>query len=176
MLASGELGPISRAGSGLIGVTFLTSYRLAELLAAPRLAAVGRRPVSTPVVAAAVRRVLATDPGRLFAPVAGHPATEEALVGAHRDLSDLDDPALTRLAENSERAREVVRIHRLVKERLAPQWYDEHDLMPRRERGRSRRFTTGRGAGHDRDSSPAAHHRSDRAAVPPRWRSTTSWL
>ena len=38
-------------------------------------------------------------------------------------------PRSTRLAEKSERAREVVRIHRLVKERLAPQWYDEHDLM-----------------------------------------------
>lgn len=129
LLASGELGPVSSAGSGLIGVTFLTAYRLAELLAASRLAAAGRRPVSTPVVAAAVRRVLAVDPGRLFASVAEHPATEEALVGAHRDLSNLDEPALTRLAARSPRAREVVRIHRLVKEHLAPAWHDEHDLM-----------------------------------------------
>ena len=139
-----------------------------------RLAAVGRRPVSTPVVAAAVRRVLATDPGRLFAPVAGHPATEEALVGVHRDLSDLDDPALGALAEKSERAREVVRIHRLVKERLAPKWYDEHDLM------RAANEVVHEGSpmvaelGTNRVSSPAAHHHADRAAVA-RLGGATSW-
>ena len=76
--------------------------------------------MSTAVVAAAIRRVLATDPGALFAPVAAHPATEEALVGAHRELADLDDASLDLLAAQSRRAREVVRIHRLVKERLAP--------------------------------------------------------
>jgi len=129
LLASGELGPISNAASGLIGVTFLTVYRLAELLAAPRLAAQGRRPVSTPVVAAAVRHVLATDPGPMFRRVATHPATEEALVGAHRELSDLDDVALDVLADQSARARQVVRIHRLVNQHLASAWYDEHDLM-----------------------------------------------
>ena len=129
LLASGELGPVSNVGSGLIGVNFLTAYRLAELLAAPRLAAAGRRPVSTPVVAAAVRRVLATDPGRMFGRVATHPATEEALVHAHRELSDLDDAALTVLARQSARAHEVVRIHRYAKRHLAPGWYDEQDLM-----------------------------------------------
>ncbi len=129
MLASGELGPVSSAGAGVIGVAFRTGFQLAELLAAPRLVASGRRPVSTAVVAAAIRRVLATDPGALFAPVAAHPATEEALVGAHRELADLADASLDLLAAQSRRAREVVRIHRLVKERLAPSWYDEHDLM-----------------------------------------------
>ena len=56
LLASGELGPITSRGAGVVGVSFLTVYRLAELLAAPALAAAGRRPVSTPVVAAAVRQ------------------------------------------------------------------------------------------------------------------------
>ena len=129
LLASGDLGPVSGAGVGLIGVNFLTTYRLAELLAAPQLAAAGRRPVSTPVVAAAVRRVLATEPGRMFGRVASHPATEEALVGSHRELSDLDDRALDVLAHQSARAREVVRIHRLVKRQLGAAWYDEQDLM-----------------------------------------------
>ena len=82
---------------------------LAELLAAPVLAAAGRRPVSTPVVAAAVRGALAEAPG-LFAPVAEHPATEEALAAVHRELSDLDDAALDVLARQSARARDVVRI------------------------------------------------------------------
>jgi ATP-dependent helicase/nuclease subunit B len=129
LLASGELGPVSAVGAGVIGVNFLTGYRLAELLAAPRLAASGRRPVSTAVVAAAIRRVLASNPGPLFASVAAHPATEEALVGAHRELADLEAASLDLLARQSRRASEVVRIHRLVKEQLASSWYDEHDLM-----------------------------------------------
>jgi ATP-dependent helicase/nuclease subunit B len=128
LLASGDLGRVSKVGSGLIGVNFLTASRLAELLAASRLAARKRRPVSPPVVAAAVRHVLSTGAG-MFAPVANHPATEEALVAAVWELSDLDDAALDLLRAQSARAREVVRIHRVAKQRLATGWYDEHDLM-----------------------------------------------
>ncbi len=68
---------------GIVNVTFLTLHRLAERLGGPALARAGRRPVSVPVIAAAVRAVLAADPG-VFAPVADHPATEQALVAAHR--------------------------------------------------------------------------------------------
>jgi RecB family exonuclease len=128
LLASGELGPVTDTGRGVVGVTFLTVFRLAELLGAPRLAAAHRRPVSTPVVAAAVRRELATKPG-LFRPVAEHPATEEALVAAHKELADLDDAQLDVLAAQSLRAKDVVRIHRSVRGRLRGDWYDEHDLM-----------------------------------------------
>ena len=46
---------------GVAAVTFLTPYRLAELLGASALAADDRRPVSTPVVAGAVR---SPSPGR----------------------------------------------------------------------------------------------------------------
>jgi len=42
-LASGELGAVSSAGRGVVGVNFLTVYRLAELLGAAELAAAGRR-------------------------------------------------------------------------------------------------------------------------------------
>ena len=57
LLASGRLGPTTSSpdGVGLVAVTFLTTYRLAELLGAPVLAGEGRRPVSTPVITAAVR-------------------------------------------------------------------------------------------------------------------------
>ena len=128
-LASGELGAVTNAGAGVVGVNFLTVYRLAELLGAAELAAAGRRPVSTPVVAAAVRRALARAPG-LFAPVAQHPATEEALVAAHRELSDLDPAQLDRLgAHAQQRTREVIRLHRSTKSLLQGEWYDEHDLM-----------------------------------------------
>ena len=128
LLGSGALGRVTDGGAGVVGVTFLTVYRLAELLGAPRLAAAHRRPVSTPVLAAAVRAVLADAPGR-FRPVAGHPATEAALVAAHRELSTLDDAALDALVRTGPRAADVVRISRRVRASLAPDWYDERDLM-----------------------------------------------
>jgi hypothetical protein len=128
LLASGCLGALTGGQAGVAGLTLLTLYRLAELLGAARLAAAGRRPVSTPVVAAAVRRALAVHPGRL-ASVAGHPATEAALVGAHRELSNVSEERLARLAARGARAADVVRIHGLVRTTLASDWYDEADLM-----------------------------------------------
>src|SRR5690606_24532234 len=68
LLASGALGGVASGGTGVAAVGFVTAYRLAELLGAASLAAAGRRPVSTPVIAAALRRALADDPG-IFAPV-----------------------------------------------------------------------------------------------------------
>ena len=128
LLASGQLGAITQRGSGIAGITLLTVYRLAELLGAPVLAGAGRRPVSTPVIAAAVRQVLATDAG-LFSAAATHPSTEEGLVRAYRELSELRPEALDRLARRSQRAADVVRIHRRVQEALAADWFGEADLM-----------------------------------------------
>jgi ATP-dependent helicase/nuclease subunit B len=127
-LASGDLGPITSRGDGIAGLALLTVYRLAELLGAPRLALAGRRPVSTPVLAAAVREVLAEAPG-VFEAVVDHPSTEEALVRAHRELSGCSGTSLDRLAASSDRSRDVVRIHRRIRELLAGSWYEEADLM-----------------------------------------------
>ena len=127
LLASGALGPVT-GGVGLAAVTFVTPYRLAELLGAPTLAGQGKRPVSTPVLAAAVRAELTGSPG-LFAPVAQHPATESALVATYRELRDLSPGALDALATASDRAREVVRIHRAVRAALEATWSDEEDLL-----------------------------------------------
>jgi ATP-dependent helicase/nuclease subunit B len=126
-LASGSLGPVSHGGAGVAAVTFLTVYRLAELLGAPRLAAQRRRPVSTPVLAAALRRVLRRDPG-LFATVAEHPATEAALVAAFGELSDVSARGLEALARAGRRAGDVVRVSRQAREVLRAGWYDEADL------------------------------------------------
>ena len=128
LLASGRLGPVSTRGVGLAAVSFVTPYRLAELLGAPALAATGRRPVSTPVVAAALRAALKDNAG-VFGPVAAHPATETALVAAYRELRDLTPAALDAIARCSPRAGDVVRLHRAARDRLAPDWYDEEDLM-----------------------------------------------
>ena len=97
LLASGVIGSPCGQLTGLVAVTFLTPYRLAELLGAASLAATGRRPVSTPVLTAAVRASLTDQPG-LFTPVADHPATEAALVAAYRELRDLSSDALDKLA------------------------------------------------------------------------------
>ncbi|HZM30667.1 MAG TPA: PD-(D/E)XK nuclease family protein [Acidimicrobiales bacterium] len=124
-LAAGGVGV--GPGTGVAAVTFLTAYRLAELLGAPGLAAAGRRPVSTPVIAAALRRALRDDPG-IFAPVADHPATETALVATFAELSDVSDPGLAALAGAGRRAHDVVRLCREARSRLAGTWYDESDL------------------------------------------------
>jgi len=113
---------------GIANVSFLTLHRLAERLGAASLAAAGRRPVSTPVLAQAVRGVLADEPG-IFATVADHPATELALVAATRELSGLTDAALDAVAACSGRACDVVRTARRVRTELAPAWHDEHDLL-----------------------------------------------
>ncbi|MBW3557670.1 MAG: PD-(D/E)XK nuclease family protein [Actinobacteria bacterium] len=113
---------------GVVNVSFLTLHRLAERLGAPTLAAAGRRPVSAPVIAAAVRTVLDDEPG-VFAPVAEHPATEGALVAAHRELAAVPDDALALVAACSPRANDVVRIHRAVRAHLVGDWYGEHDLL-----------------------------------------------
>ncbi len=128
LLATGSLGPVAGPGVGVAAITFLTTYRLAELLGAPALAAQGRRPVSTPVLAAAMRAELAGDAG-LFEPVKEHPATESALVATYRELRDLSLAALDALAATSRRAAEVVRLHRAVRARLTAAWSDEEDLL-----------------------------------------------
>ncbi|HVC71205.1 MAG TPA: PD-(D/E)XK nuclease family protein [Acidimicrobiales bacterium] len=128
LLASGALGPVCGTGIGVAAVSFLTVYRMAELLGSARLAGAGRRPVSTPVIAAALRASLAEHPG-IFAPVAGHAATETALIAAYRELRDLSDGALDALARRSDRASDVVRLHRAARARLVADWYDEEDLI-----------------------------------------------
>jgi ATP-dependent helicase/nuclease subunit B len=128
LLASGSLGPISARGIGLAAVTFVTPYRLAELLGAPVLAGAGRRPVSTPVIAVALRAALADDAG-LFAPVAQHDATETALVAAYRELREVSEQGLDAVAATGPRAKDVVRLHRAARATLEPDWYDEQDLM-----------------------------------------------
>lgn len=126
-LASGDLGPIVGDRPGMVGVTFVTAYRLAELLAADAMASAGRRPVSTPVIAAAVRRSLRRSAG-WFSAVAEHPTTERRLVEAHRELSDLTNDELGLLERQSRRAEAVVDIHRSVRAILAEDFHHEQDL------------------------------------------------
>ncbi|MHB8593768.1 MAG: PD-(D/E)XK nuclease family protein, partial [Acidimicrobiales bacterium] len=128
LLGSGDLGRLCGVGTGVVAVSFLTVYRLAELLGSSALAGQNRRPVSTPVVAAALRRALASVPG-VFSPVAAHPTTEQALVNAYKELRDVSSDGLDLLANCGRRAADVVRLYRSAREQLAPSWYDEEDLI-----------------------------------------------
>ncbi|MHB1433333.1 MAG: PD-(D/E)XK nuclease family protein [Streptosporangiaceae bacterium] len=106
----------------------LTADRLAEQIAAPALTGMGRRPVTSAVLAAAWRRALAADPG-IFAPVARHPATVTALADRHRELRELDDESLTAVAAaGTAVTADLIRLHRSVTGLLSATWYDQSDL------------------------------------------------
>jgi RecB family exonuclease len=111
----------------LAAVRFDTLFGLTKLLAAPQLANDSRSHVSDPIVAAAVRTVLAKS-ADLLAPVASHPATEQAMVRVHRELRELDSEDLDQLASQRPQAAEVVRLHRLIHQRLTKVYFDEVDL------------------------------------------------
>ena len=113
---------------GVAAVTFLTPYRLAELLGSAAVASSGKRPISTPVLAGALRAVLGREPGR-FEGVHTHPATERSLVRAHRALSEIPTATLTRLSGTSTRTADVVRIYHAVNEVLTPRFSNERDLV-----------------------------------------------
>ena len=108
-LASGDYGPTSWVGVGLVGTDFLTSYRLAESVVGHSFLAQGRQPVRGVVIGAAIRQILADDPG-IFGPIAHHGATERELVRVYRELRDLEDDELNTLAALGERSSEVVRV------------------------------------------------------------------
>lgn len=114
---------------GVAGTQFVTLYRLAEMLAGARLAAEGRRPVTNPVMAAVLQRVLAETPGPLHG-TAPHSATIDALIRLHRELRELDRPMLRRLAQfGSPLGRAVHDVHVRARELLAAGWHDEGDLV-----------------------------------------------
>lgn len=113
---------------GIANVSFLTLRRLAEQLAGPSLAESGRRPLSAPLIASAIRGVLSSEPG-VFAAVADHPATEQALASAYRELREAPDSSLDEVATCSARAADIIQIQRSARTQLAPNWYDEEDLL-----------------------------------------------
>jgi ATP-dependent helicase/nuclease subunit B len=113
---------------GVAGLSVLTVDRLAERIAAPALTGAGRRPATNAVLAAAWRRALAEDAG-VFAPVAAHPATVQALADRHRELREVDEAALDAIAGSGKLvASDLVRLHRVVAGSLAARWYDPVDL------------------------------------------------
>ncbi|WP_134114182.1 PD-(D/E)XK nuclease family protein [Kribbella kalugense] len=123
---SGVIARRQLATTGIAGLYLATLERLAEQIAAGGLSP--RRPATRPIVAATWRTALAKAPG-VFHEVAEHPSTIQALASAHRELRDLTDPALDRVADASALGPDLVRLHRYVTSELASEWYDQTDLL-----------------------------------------------
>ena len=113
---------------GIAGVDMITLNRLAELIAGPTLAAVGRSPISTPVIDLTIAAVLTDDPGP-FGAVATHPSTVVALRNLHTELRLADPDDVGRLRDESLRGRQAVRISAAITAALGARWYDEADLF-----------------------------------------------
>jgi len=111
-----------------VGVRFTTITGLAERFGASRLAQAHCRPCSYSTATAALRAALHEAPG-VFEPVANHPATEQALAKAYRELRRIPETAALAIAECSARAADVIRICRSAHERLVGRWYDDEDLL-----------------------------------------------
>jgi ATP-dependent helicase/nuclease subunit B len=110
---------------GVANVHFFTAFRLAELLSADLL--LDRRPLTNPVLGAAVRRALAEQPGR-YRHVVDHVATEKALSALYAELSNVSDASLSRLGASDDGiARSAVQFHRAISAHLTT-FHDEADL------------------------------------------------
>lgn len=123
LLGSGALGVGAR--SGIANVSFVTPFRLAELVAADLL--LDKAPITNPVLGAAVRQVLAEDPD-IYRPVADHEATEAALASLFAELSNVDEAGLESIEEEgSTAALLAVKFHRRIAAVLDG-FHTEHDL------------------------------------------------
>lgn len=112
LLGAGTVGP-----GGVANVSFVTPFRLSGLLAADRL--LDTRPLTNPVLGAAVRRALADQPGP-YAAVADHEATEAALAALYAELSNVGPESLQAMvAAGGRSAAASVRLHRLIATHLA---------------------------------------------------------
>ena len=114
------------SATGLANVAFTTLARLADDVAGRELAGIGT-PRTDAELAAAVRAAVADEPG-VFAAVASHPATVQALTDAWRALRDASPASLDRIAAIGPRQRDVIRLARSVSARLGTR-YDERDLL-----------------------------------------------
>ncbi len=115
-------------GHGIAAVSFLNLSDLAKHLAGQQMAeGPQRKRLSDLVVGAAMRAALADEPG-VFCASAHHTATEQALIRSYRDLRGVSRDSLDRLAAQSGRAGDLVRLCRQVRRELQPRWYDEQDL------------------------------------------------
>jgi len=119
LLGSGLLGV-----AGVANVNFVTPFRLAELLAVGQLP--GRRPLTNPVLGAAVRRALADDP-RHFHQVREHQATERALAAMVGEVSNVSAAGRQAIHEHGGSATAIMELFGAIKSHLGG-FHDEADV------------------------------------------------
>jgi hypothetical protein len=100
---------LARRLGGTIGIGFAAPAALAELVAAPQLAAGGLAAAPVEAVVAAVRVALRAAPGA-FGPIAAHRRTWEGVAAALRELDGVDAGALARVRAGGAVAAELVRL------------------------------------------------------------------
>ncbi len=129
LLGAGLVG----GSTGVANVDFFTPLRLAQQLAHDLL--LDRRPLTNPVLGAAVRVALAEDPGP-FERVADHHATEAALAQLTTELNQLTPGALGSLEKGAgPSVRQAVAFHRRLRGHLAQ--FDDEAHVARAAAGRS---------------------------------------
>lgn len=111
---------------GIAAISLLTLCRVAEIRSADRLLAQGRRPLTGPVLADAVRHNIGSDSE--FAPVADHIGTVRALAQAHRELKPHGPQTLDDLGDERVVAATLA-VHRALGADLQRTTYDETDLL-----------------------------------------------
>ena len=119
MLGGGLLGV-----DGIANVSFTTPFRFAELLALGELQ--GKKPLTKPVLTAAVRRALRDDP-RHFRGVRDHQATERALAEVVGELSNVSGRSLASLEDADGQTSSIVGLYREIKSHLRG-FHDEADV------------------------------------------------
>ena len=100
--------------------------RLAELLGAPSLSALGRRPL-TSIINSAVVRSIASEATGMLEPLREHPSTHLSLRRTFRQLRHATNDALNSLAGQGGLRAETVALYRMYRDRIA-EFYDDEDL------------------------------------------------
>ncbi len=109
---------------GVANVGFVTPFRLAELLSTDIL--LDSRPLTNPVLGAAVRAALAHDPGP-FAASARHRATEASVASLFSELSHLPAPVRAQLRAGGGTPGRAVALVESISARLGP-FHQESDI------------------------------------------------
>lgn len=113
---SGQSGSGQSRSPGIVNVSFVTPFRLAERLASDML--LSESPLTNPVLGAAVRRALATNPG-IYRDVREHHSTEVALAALFAELSNVDEPGLEAIETGGEAGgKRAVDFYRSIKSHL----------------------------------------------------------
>lgn len=124
LFGTGVLAAGERAG--VANVAFVTPFQLVEQVASDLL--LESRPITNPVLGAAVRRALVDDPGP-YAPVAQHEATEAALASLFAELSNVDEAGIEAIEdEGSTAALLAVKFYRAIADHLQG-FHTERDLV-----------------------------------------------